>query len=60
MLDLAVLRRSLALHLFLFAGLTALPFEMLDGPPEVLANLVEDRAEMARFSLDLLAATDPS
>jgi hypothetical protein len=59
-LDLAVLRRSLALHLFLFAGLTALPFEMLDGPPEVLANLVEDRAEMARFSLDLLAATDPS
>lgn len=58
-LDLAVLRRSLALHLFLFAGLTALPFEMLDGPPEALAAVVEDRAEVARFSLALLAATAP-
>lgn len=54
--DPALLRRAHALHLFLFAGLTALPFEMLDGPPEVLARVVEERAEMARFSLDLLAA----
>lgn len=55
--DLAVLRRAHALQLFLFAGLSSLPFEMLDGPAEPLARVVEDRAEVARFSLDLLMKT---
>ena len=52
------LRRAHALHLMLFTGLSTLPLEHLDAPltPELLAMAAE-RAEIARFALDLLDAT---
>lgn len=55
--DPATLRRAHALHLFLFAGLSSLPFELLEAPPEVVAAVAGDRAEVTRVSLDLLTAT---
>lgn len=56
-----VVRRAHALHLMLFTGLSTLPFEHLDEPPtQTLHRIAADRATIARFSLDLLEATDPS
>lgn len=50
--------RSHALQLLLFAGLSALPFEMLTGTPaERLGRVVAARADLARFSLDLIDIT---
>lgn len=55
--DREVLRRAHAVQLFLFAGLSSLPFEPLDGPSDVLAAIVEHRDAVTRFSLELLART---
>jgi hypothetical protein len=53
-----VLRRSHALLMLEFAGLSAVPVEHLDGPPtEELARIATERAAAARFILDLVAAT---
>lgn len=52
-----VVRRAHALHLLLFSGLSALPFEELEQPPSVLGPLATSRAALARFSLDLVDAT---
>jgi thiamine kinase-like enzyme len=55
----SVVRRAHALHLMLFTGLSTLPFEHLEAPPtEELHRVAAERAEIARFSLDLLDATD--
>ena len=53
-----VVRRAHALQLLVFTGYSTLPFELLDGPPtpERLA-LAAERAEIARFSLDLVDAS---
>ncbi len=53
-----VVRRAHALQLLVFSGLSALPFEFLDRPPdEALHRTAQDRAAIARFSLDLVDAT---
>ena len=54
----STVRRSHALLLLLFAGLSAYPLEHLGGPvtPEALAAASE-RAQMAAFALDLVDAT---
>ncbi len=56
----AVVARSHALVMLLYAGLSTIPLEHLgDGPtPELLARSVE-RAATARFVLDLVDATVP-
>lgn len=47
-----------ALHLMLFTGLSTLPFEHLGTQPTpTLHQIAADRAAIARFSLDLLDAT---
>ncbi len=53
--DAATLRRAHALQLFLFAGLSALPFDLLDGPPERVAALAPARAAITAHALDSLA-----
>ncbi|MFY9913974.1 MAG: phosphotransferase [Nocardioidaceae bacterium] len=55
----SVVRRAHALHLMVFTGLSTLPFELLgaDRSPD-LDRLAAERAEIARFSLRLLEATD--
>ncbi len=56
-----VVRRAHALHLMLFTGLSALPFEHLGtDPTPALHHMAADRASIARFSLDLLDATEPA
>lgn len=51
-------RRAHALQLLIFTGLSALPLELLgDAPTPELAQMSQVRAEIARFSLDLLDAT---
>ena len=56
--DVDVVRRAHALQLLLFVGLTAVPFEQLEGPPSPeLERLVAERAALATFSLDLVDAT---
>jgi hypothetical protein len=55
-----VVARSHALLLLLFAGLSAVPFELLGGPVDDEAvRVARERAAGARFSLDLVAATKP-
>jgi len=59
-LDETRLRRAHALCLLIFSGLSALPFELLDCPPTPQRHRVTaERAVLARFSLDLVAATEP-
>ena len=54
----AAVRRAHALHLMVFSGLSALPFEHLAAEPTpALARMAADRAAMVRFSLDLLDQT---
>jgi hypothetical protein len=54
----AVVRRAHALTLLLMTGLSAVPFDLFDGPvDERTTRIAADRAELARFSLDLVAAT---
>jgi hypothetical protein len=58
--DEATVRRAHALLLLLFTGLSTLPLEELDtAAPEALPELAAGRAELARFCLDLVAATEP-
>ncbi|GEP40071.1 hypothetical protein NPS01_37340 [Nocardioides psychrotolerans] len=52
--DEAVVRRAHALHLFLFAGVSALPGRETMPPAQL-----ERRAALVRLSLDLLDATQP-
>jgi hypothetical protein len=60
-LPVAVVRRSHALLMLLFAGFSAPPFEHLGVPPTPeLEQLARHRAASARFILDLVAETaDP-
>jgi len=54
-----VVRRAHALHLMLFTGLSTLPFEHLGTQPTpTLHQIAAERAAIARFSLDLLDATE--
>ena len=57
----ATIRRAHALHMLIFNALSSMPFELLDREPtpEVLARAGE-RAVIARFLLDLVAATEPA
>ena len=51
-------RRAHALHLLLFSGLSSVPFDLLDQEPTPqLRGVAASRAEIGRFSLDLLDAT---
>jgi thiamine kinase-like enzyme len=55
-----VVRRSHALCLLLMTGLSTPPFELFDRSiDESTLRQAADRAEIARYSLDLLDATDP-
>jgi hypothetical protein len=54
----AQVRRSHALCLLLMTGLSALPFDLFDRPvDEETLRIAADRAALARFALDLEAAT---
>lgn len=55
--DAAVVRRAHALLMLLFSGLSALPFEFLDGPPADSERIAANRAGAARYILDLVDAT---
>lgn len=58
-IPLDVVRRAHALHLMLFTGLSTPPFEHLGtDPTPALHRVAADRAAIARFSLDLLDATE--
>ncbi len=58
-LPLADVARAHALLLLIFTGLSSLPLELLDGPPAPETRaLAQTRADIARFSLDLLDATN--
>ncbi len=51
-------RRAHALQLLVFTGLSAIPVEFLDQPPTpALQAVARTRADIVRFSLDLLDAT---
>lgn len=50
-------RRAHALQVLLFTGLSALPFDELESPPERLWPLAEQRAALAAYCLDLVEAT---
>jgi hypothetical protein len=57
-LDLAALRRTHALCMLIFSGLSALPLEHLDRRPTPdLAREAQERAALARFVLDVVDAT---
>lgn len=52
------LRRAHALLMLEFAGLSSVPFELLEGPPtDDAIRIATERAAAARFILDLVAAT---
>jgi len=57
-LPIELVRRAHAVHLLIFTGLSALPFDLLedDVTPELEAAAA-DRAELARFCLDLVDTT---
>jgi hypothetical protein len=58
--DLAVVQRTHVLLALLFNGLSAMPFELLGGPPDDEAvRVTRERCEMASFLLDLEATTKP-
>jgi hypothetical protein len=53
-----VVRRAHALQLMLFTGLSTLPLDLLDQEPTPeLCHVAAQRADIARFSLDLCSAT---
>lgn len=57
--DEATVRRAHAILLLVFAGISAVPFELLGTtPPPALAAIATERAAVTRLGLDLLAATD--
>jgi thiamine kinase-like enzyme len=54
----AVVRRAHALQMVLFSGLSAVPWELFDlEPTEERLAVAGTRADLARFTLDLLDAT---
>jgi hypothetical protein len=56
--ELAGVGRASAICMAIFNGLTAIPFENLEQPPDArLDTLCKNRAEMCRFTLDRLDAT---
>jgi len=56
-----VVRRSHALLMLLFSGLSAVPFELMEGEPTAEKFRVSrERAAAARFMLDLAAETAPA
>lgn len=56
--DVAALWRAHALQLLLFTGLSAIPFELLDAPPDdALRATAATRAALARHALDLVDQT---
>jgi hypothetical protein len=58
--DLDLVRRAHALMMLLFAGLSTVPVELLDGPPtDDRVRIARERAGAARFMLDLADATAP-
>ena len=58
--DLDQVRRAHALMMLLFAGFSAVPFELLDGPPtDEKLRIARERAGAARFMLDLADTTAP-
>lgn len=58
--SLAEVRRGHAVSLMLFNGLPSLPLERLDDPDEAaLDHWSRQRAAIARYSLDVLASTEP-
>jgi hypothetical protein len=57
-LDVEAVRSGHALMMLLFAGLSAIPFELLAGEPsEESVRVATERAAAARFMLDLASAT---
>jgi hypothetical protein len=56
-LPLATVARAHALLLLIFTGLSSLPMELLAQPTADNLALAQTRADIARFSLDLLDAT---
>ncbi len=59
-IDLDVVRRAHALMMLLFTGLSAIPFELLEGAPtEEKVRVARERAAAARFMLDLADTTAP-
>jgi hypothetical protein len=57
--DPAVVRRSHALLMLIYAGLSAIPFEHLESEPTPeLHRIAAERAAAARFMLDLVDATE--
>jgi len=54
-------RRAHALMMLLFAGLSSVPFELMEGQPSAeKVRICRERAAAARFMLDLAAATAPA
>ncbi len=54
-----LVQRAHALQMLLFSGLSAIPFEHLGKPPTAkLQRIARERAQAARFMLDLVAATE--
>ena len=54
-IDEAIVRRAHALQMYLFNGVSALPFEMLEAlPPDQLSALATERAALSRYCLDLV------
>ena len=54
-LDEGTVRRAHALQTYVFNGVSAMPFEMLDAlPPDRLAAVAVERAALTRFTLDLV------
>src|SRR4051794_6026266 len=59
--DLDVVRRAHALMMLLHSGLSAVPFELLEGDPTAeKVRVARERAGLARFTLDLADATAPA
>lgn len=58
---LATVLRAHALHVVLYAGLSAVPFDLLDQPvtPGTEGTAPAARARLATYALDLLDATEP-
>lgn len=56
--ELEVVRRSHALLMLIFTGMSAIPMELLDGPPTADSHrIAAERATAARYLLDLVDAT---
>jgi hypothetical protein len=55
----SVVRRAHALQLLIFTGISMLPMEFLEAEPTPeLVEMSQERAAIARYSLDLVDATD--